>query len=184
MHRDFKLRRRLIWGGLGVLLLADLGLAAWSWRMAATPRTSDQEMAQRANQVKLLKADIDRVEKIRKDLPQTVADFDRFEKSLLPASTGYSVVSGELGKLAANAGLRMQGVSFHQAEIKGHPLLEIQMDAEVSGDYPGVVKFLNGLQRSPDVYVVDSLALATGTQGNANEIRVNLHMRTYFRSQA
>lgn len=184
MHRDFKFRRRLIWGGLGVLLLADVGLGVLSWQLAAAPKISDQEVAQRANQVKLLKADIDRVEKIRKDLPQTVADFNRFEKSFLPASTGYSVVTGEMGELAKKAGLRMQGISFHQAEIKGRPLLEIQMDAQVSGDYQGVVKFLNGLQRSQDVYVVDSLALATEAQGNANEIRVNLHMRTYFRSEA
>lgn len=184
MHSDFKFRRRLILGGLSVLLIADAGLAVWSWQLAAAPKTSDQELALRANRVKMLKADIDRVEKIRKDLPQTVADFNRFEKSFLPASTGYSAVTGELGDLAKKAGLRMQGVSFHQAEIKGRPLLEIQMDAQVSGDYLGVVKFLNGLQRSRDVYVVDSLALATEAQGNSNEIRVNLRMRTYFRSEA
>lgn len=183
MHRDFTLRRRLILSALTLLLLADAGLAAFSWRMAATPKTPEQELARQASQVKFLKGDIDRVEKIRKDLSQTVADFDRFEKSLLPANTGYSAITAEVGELAKGAGLRMQKITFHQTEVKGRPLLEIQIDAEVSGSYLGVVRFLNGLQRSADVYVVDSLGLATDRQGNSNEIRVNLRMRTFFRAE-
>lgn len=181
MQHDFTLRRRLILGGLTVLLLADAGLATLSWRLAATPRTPEQELARQSNQVKFLKGDVDRVEKIRNELSHTVSDFNRFENSLLPAGTGYSTVAAEMGELAKKAGLRMQSVSFRQTEIKGRPLLEIQMEAQVSGDYAGVVKFLNGLQRSQDVYVVDSLALAAETRGNPNEIRVNLRMRTYFR---
>jgi len=184
MHRDFTFRRRVILGGLTVLLLADAGLAALSWRMASAPKTPEQELARQAKQLKLLKSDIDRVEKIKKDLPQTVADFSRFENSLLPAGTGYSTVTAEVGDLAKKAGLRMQGINFHQNEVKGRPMLEIQLEVQVEGDYPAVVKFLNGLQRSPDVYVVDSLELASQAQSKANDIRVNLHMRTYFRSEA
>ena len=186
MHREFTLQRRVIIGGLAILLLADAGLATLSWRMASAPRTSEQELARRAQQLKLLKSDTERVEAIRKDLPKTVSDFSRFEKSLLPASTGYSTVTAEVGGLAAKAGLRMQGMTFHQAEVKGRPLSEIQIETQVEGDYSAVVKFLNGLQRSEDVYVVDSLALAAPTQSNSpgRTIRVNVHMRTYFRSEA
>ena len=186
MRREFTVQRRLIIGGLAVLLLADAGLATLSWRMASAPKTSEQDLAKEAQEVKLLKGDIARVEMIRKDLPQTVADFNRFEKSLLPATTGYSTVTAEVGGLAQKAGLRMQGMAFHQTEVKGRPLLEVQVETQVEGDYPAVVRFLNGLQRSEDVYVVDSLALAGQTQasGSAKGIRVNVRMRTYFRSAA
>ena len=184
MHRDFTFRRRVIIGSVAALLVADIGLAAWSFRLAAAPKASDQELARQTDQVKKLKADINRVEGIRQDLTKTVGEFNTFEKSFLPASTGYSAVASEVGELAKKAGLRTQGISFHQVEVKGRPLLEIQMDAQVSGPYTAVVKFLNGLQRSQDVYVVDSLALATQEQGNSGEIRVNVHMRTYFRADA
>jgi Tfp pilus assembly protein PilO len=185
VHRDFTLRRRLIIGALAVLLVADAGLAVLSWHLATRPRTPEQNVARQASQVKVLKGDIDRVAKIRQDLPKTIGELNDFEKSqFFAASTGYSSVTAEVGELAKKAGLRLQGISFHQVEVKGRPLYEIQMDAQVSGDYLGVVKFLNGLQRSQDVYVVDSLALATEAQGNGNDIRVNLHMRTYFRAEA
>lgn len=191
MHREFTLQRRLIIGALAVLLLADAGLATLSWRMAATPRPSEQQLAREAQQVKLLKGDIQRVEMIRKDLPKTVSDFNRFEKSLLPASTGYSTVTAEVGNLARKAGLRMQGMTFNQTALKDRPLSDIEMDTQIEGEYTSVVKFLNGLQRSQDVYVVDSLALASQQTPNSGAapgpgrlIRVNVHMHTYFRSEA
>lgn len=192
MRREFTIQRRLIIGALAVLLLADVGLATLSWRLASTPRPTEQQLAQEAQQVKLLKGDIERVELIRKDLPKTVSDFNRFQDSLLPASTGYSTVSAEVDDLARKAGLRMQGMSFHQTALKDRPLSDIEIETQVEGNYTSVVKFLNGLQRSQDVYVVDSLALASqqsqqnngATPGPERAIRVNVRMHTYFRSEA
>jgi hypothetical protein len=45
------------------------------------------------------------------------------------------------------------------------------------------VRFINHLQRSKNVYIVDSLQLETDStgQGPANLLRINLRLRTYFR---
>jgi len=45
---------------------------------------------------------------------------------------------------------------------------------------------LNGLQRSANIYEVESLTLATQreTKGPANVIKVGLHLKTYFRTAA
>jgi Tfp pilus assembly protein PilO len=190
MHRDFTFRRRVILWGLSALLLADAGLAFLSWRLAAAPKTSEQVLARQTSQLKILRGEIERADKIRNDLPATVADCDRFENSLLPASTGYSTVTAELGDLAKKSGLRLQGVSFHQTEVQDRPLSKVEMEAAVTGDYPSVVKFLNGLQRSRNVYVVEALSLGTQSQtqgqgaGGADLIRVSLRLRTYFRTEA
>jgi hypothetical protein len=56
------------------------------------------------------------------------------------------------------------------------------MDASVSGDYNGIVNFLNRLQRSKNVYIVDSLAVDTAESGRGpNGLKISLHLRTYFR---
>ncbi|HUI73460.1 MAG TPA: hypothetical protein VLX32_00865 [Candidatus Acidoferrum sp.] len=190
MHRDFTIRRRLIIGSLAVLLAADAGLAVYGWHLAAEPKTPEEALARQTRQLKVLSGEIDRANKIKADLPATMADCDRFEKSLLPASTGYSVVTAELGDFAKKAGIELLGVSFHQTEVKDRPLYSVEMDAGVSGNYQGVVKFINGLQRSRDVYVVESLALGAERPESGqlqaaaagDLIRVRVRLRTYFRT--
>ena len=49
-----------------------------------------------------------------------------------------------------------------------------------------LIGFLNGLQRSANLYAVDSLTLASEkpTQASTNVIKVALHLKTYFRTAA
>jgi hypothetical protein len=60
------------------------------------------------------------------------------------------------------------------------------MDATVSGDYKNVVEFLNGIQRSNSMYEIDSLNLASENvnKGPSGVIKVAVHLKTYFRSNA
>ena len=54
----------------------------------------------------------------------------------------------------------------------------------VVGDYKSVIQFLNGVQRSPNLYEVDALVLATesANQGPSATIKVSVHLKTYFRT--
>ncbi len=184
MRRDFTSQRRVIIGGLALLVLADCGLAAFSWRQTSAPRTPQQELDRQTMQLKLLQGDIGRARAIQQSMPATQMDCDKFEKSLFSAGTGYSAVMEELGGIARKAGLQISGVNFHRKEIPNRGLSEVELEATVSGNYAGVVRFLNGLQRSANVYIVDSLALASENQpqGVSSAIRVTLRMRTFFRA--
>ena len=90
MRRDFILQKRVVVGSLALLVLADCGLAAFSWRQASAPRTPQQELERQTVQLKLLQGDIDRAKAIQQSMPATQMDCDKFEKSLFPAATGYS----------------------------------------------------------------------------------------------
>jgi len=184
MRRDFTLQKRVIIVSLAVLALADCGMAAFSWRQASAPRTPQQELERQTIQLKLLQGDIDRARAIQQSMPATQSDCDKFEKSLFPANTGYSAVMEELGRIASKAGLQISGVNFHRKELPTRGLSEVELEATISGGYPSVVRFLNGLQRSENVYTVDSLALASESQsqGVSGAIRVTLHVRTFFRA--
>ncbi|HVS88973.1 MAG TPA: GspMb/PilO family protein [Candidatus Acidoferrum sp.] len=184
MRRDFTLQRRVIIGGLALLVLADCGLGAFSWRQASAPRTPQQELDRQNIQLRLLQGDIDRAKAIQRSMPVTQIDCEKFEKSLLPASIGYSAVAEELGGIAGKAGLQISGVNFRHKELPNRGLSEVELEATISGDYAAVVRFLNGLQRSENVYTVDSLALASDnqSQGASAAIRVTLHLRTFFRA--
>ena len=97
------------------------------------------------------------------------------------------MVSQEVGEIARDTHVQVQDTKFREKEVSGRGVDEIEVEALLAGDYGGIVRFLNRLQRSKNIYVVDSLGLdsATGTSG-ANQappgtVKVSLHLRSYFR---
>ena len=184
MKIGFSLQKKIVIAGLAVLIAADAILAFYA--MQSANRFSRNELAAERTQIKLLKADIKRAMAIQQSIPQTKADCERFENSLYPTSAGYSSVTDELTGVAKQAGLQMGSLAFHPKELPGRNVLELGLDATVNGDYKGVVRFLNGLQRSKSFYVIDTLTLASEptTQAVAGPLRVVLSLRSYFKNAA
>jgi Tfp pilus assembly protein PilO len=183
MRRDFKFEKRAILFGVAMLVVADVTLAVYGWKLAAGPR-SQQDVVVLTRNRDQLRADIKRAQEIREKIPAIQRDCDQFEQSLVPESTGYSSVSAELDGIATKAGLQLENRSLHQKDVKGRGLAEIDIDATVRGSYVGVVHFLNGLQRSSNVYAVQALTAKSETdqQGSRGDVRVTLHIKTYFRA--
>ncbi|MGA2481830.1 MAG: type 4a pilus biogenesis protein PilO [Candidatus Acidiferrales bacterium] len=182
MKLGFPVQKRIILAALGVVLLLDVGLAVVSWKLATAPQTPSQALADLNTQVKLRRSDVDRASKIRKDMPEVRQDCDRFEHTLPQRTSGYSALLGNLDKLAQKAGLQTEGLTFKQTNIEGRGMTEIEVTATVNGDYPSVIRFINALQRSGDFYILDSLGLASGIQNSPGAVRLNLKLKTYFRS--
>jgi Tfp pilus assembly protein PilO len=186
MRRDFTWRRRIILFGVVLLVLADVGLMGYSWQLASAPHAPQKQLAVETKQRDLLRADIKRAQEIRDNVPATQKDCERFEQSLFPASAGYSAVRSELGEAAKKSGIYLEDMTFKQTEISNRGITEVTIDATVNGNYKSVIGFLNGLQRSANLYSVDSLTLASdnNNQASTNIIKVALHLRTYFRTAA
>jgi len=178
----FTIQKRIILTAIGVGLLLDVALAVVSWKLATARHTPSQELVKLSSDVKDLRADLDRVSRIRKDMPGVQQDCDRFERSLPAKTGGYSVLLGNLDSLAGKAGLQTEDVSFKQEDVAGRGLTEVEVTATVTGDYPSVVRLINGMQRSGDFYILDELELASGVQNSPGAVRVKLHLRAYFRA--
>ena len=185
MKIGFSLQKKIVIAGLAVLIAADAILALYA--MQSANKFSRNELAAEKTQIKLLKADIQRALAIERSIPQTKADCERFENSLYPSSAGYSSVSDELTGVAKRAGLQaVSALAFHPKELPGKNMVELGLDATVNGDYKDVVRFLNGLQRSKSLYIIDTLTLASepGAQKVAGSLRVVLSLRSYFKNAA
>jgi Tfp pilus assembly protein PilO len=181
---DFKTKKRVIVGALAALLLADAGLAFFNARLSSPANNRAQALTAESQRLALVKADVERAAKIRQTIPDMLRKFDEFESTLQPAAKGYSVITQELDEYARDSHLIVESSQFHPKEVTGRDLTEVRIEAAVTGDYNGIVTFLNHLQRSKNVYIVDSLAVESGaeaTRGPATALRVALHLRTYFR---
>lgn len=186
MPRNFTTRKRAILGALTCLVAADLALAAYSWQFASVPLPTEQQISSLEKALKKVEAPINRAQRIQEDIPMTQRECEKFEGLLLPASSGYSSVTSELGAIAKKSGVSQEGTSFKPTPIPERGLTEVAMESTIEGDYKNVILFLNGLQRSPNMYEVESLTLAppSGNKGPANVIKVSLHLKTYFRTAA
>jgi Tfp pilus assembly protein PilO len=183
MARDFKFQKRLILGGLALIIVADLGLAGYSWNRASAPHTPMADFAAQSKKLEILRGDIKRAKGIQAYMPHIQTDCDAFERDMFfPAATGYSSVTADLGAISKKAALRIDDLTFKQKELANRKVTEVSIDATVTGEYKNIVEFLNGLQRSKNIYQVDSLSLASEVQTSASALRISLHMKTYFRN--
>ena len=183
MAGNFQSRKQLILAGVILLIGGDVALAGYSWKLASTPQTPKEEFAAQSKKLEFLRADIKRAQNIQAYMPHIQTDCDAFEKeSLFPASSGYSSVTADLGTISKKAALQLSDLSFKQKENPIRKVTEVAIDATVTGDYINIVEFLNGLQRSKNVYAVESLSLASEVQSASSVLRVAIHMKTYFRT--
>jgi hypothetical protein len=183
--QDSRLQKRLTIAALAILLLADVALVIITARMSDARLNPDASVAAESRQVALVRSDVKRATEIQKKIPTYLKRLDEFEGSLALAANGYSSISEELGDQAKKNRLVIDDQKFHQKEVPGRNLTALEIETSVTGDYAGIVRFLNSLQRSKNVFIVDSLQVATQGvspgQALTGILRVSLKMRTYFR---
>jgi len=183
MRENFKIKKRVIVLLLALLIAADVALGAYTWNLASA-QAAQQEMVLMMRNRDLLKKDIQRAREIRSHIPAIQKDCDAFEQSLFAESTAYSQISAELDSLAGKSGLHLDSRALKPKPVKGHDLTELDIDAQVTGDYRGVVRFLNSLQRSTNYYAVEGLTARSQarSQGPKGGLQVTVHLKTYFRA--
>ena len=186
MKLGFRRKKIILLVVLGALFAGDSAMIIFSARAASAKTTPQKQLATQAAFLRLLRADVKRAREIQQAVPKTKADCGLFEESLPTSGTGYSEISAELQDLSQKAGLQIGSLSFHPKDGSTHGIKEVSLDAAISGDYKSVVRFLNGLQHSKNHYVVDDLSLANERigAGSQTDVRVNVHLKSYFRAVA
>ena len=116
MSRNAQRRKIGISWALAVVLVVDAGLVFVNWRAsAADPRALQQQRNEAQRQRDLLAADVRWAQEIEKRLPEVKRECDQFfTNELRDASSGYSSIVGDLGRIAKNASLRTDSITFRQ----------------------------------------------------------------------
>jgi hypothetical protein len=150
---------------LNIFLIARLGL---TWRDLGSGR---QEQYQREQlQLAQLKAQTARLDGLPEKVEQSRKDADKFYAQRIPAN--YSSILADLGELAVKNNVRLSRGGYTQAPaIQG--LTELRIDANLAGEYAGVMHFINGLERSKTFFLISGLTL-TGQQGGLVNLRLRL----------
>lgn len=167
------------YAGLAVLLVIVIGLAIrFGLDWAATDSSSTGALETKQTQLKALDLETAPLRGLDKRVAESGEQIDEFYGKRIPPS--YSAIAKRIGELQVKAGVRLSRVQYSQG-APGSDLAEINMDAGISGDYPQIMRFVNGLERDQTFFVIRAMAL-TGQQGGLVNLR--LRVSTWLRPAA
>jgi type IV pilus assembly protein PilO len=183
MSEQTSLRERLAspltwhYAGLTVLILLVMGLGVrlgmdWS----ATHGSTTDALADDQVRLKALELQTAPLRGLDKRVVESRQQMRQFYARRIPAN--YSSIATRIGDLEVRSGVRLSRLLYTQGAVSGD-LTEISLDAGISGDYPQIMRFVNGLERDQTFFVIRAMAL-TGQQGGMVNLR--LRVSTWLRA--
>jgi len=183
MSEKISLRERLTspltwhYAGLAVLILIVIGLGVrlgmdWS----ATNSSTTDALATEQVQLKALELQTVPLRGLDGRVVESREQMKQFYAKRIPAN--YSSIASRIGDLEVKSGVRLSRVLYTQGAPTGD-LTEISMDAGISGEYPQIMRFVNGMERDQTFFVIRAMGL-TGQQGGMVNLR--LRVSTWMRA--
>jgi type IV pilus assembly protein PilO len=150
---------------LNIVLIVRLGLA---WRDLGSGRKD--QLQQEQLQLKELQAQTARLNGLPQKVDLSGKDAGKFYAQRIPAN--YSSILADLGALAAKNNIRLTRAGYNQTPaLEG--LAELRIDANLAGEYSGIMHFINGLERDKTFFLISAVTL-TGQQGGLVNLRLRL----------
>ena len=173
---DVNKTRRTLSIVLGALLLVDaVAVVALVTPLAGAASYRLQELAQLRTQLQLQRQAPWRG--LDKKVPQARQEIQDFYQERFPG--GYSMISGDLNRIASECGVKIEGERYDQKEAAIEGLQRIEIQADVSGDYLQLMKFINSLERNQLFFVINDLGLGGEQSGT---VKLQMKLETYLRT--
>jgi hypothetical protein len=112
-----------------------------------------------------------------KKIPQAKQEIADFYTDRLPA--GYSEISNSVDKIASESGVKIASERYDQKDAELDGVQRVEVQADVSGDYLQLVRFINTLERSKVFFIVRDLQLGGEQNG---QVKLQIKFETYLRS--
>ncbi len=104
---------------------------------------------------------------------------DTFYKERIPDRE--SAISEALGRVATQTGVRIEHFKYEAKETDDPGLTRVLVEANLSGDYLQLVRFINSLEREQLFFIVDGVELG-GEQGG--QVKLQMKMEAFLKTGA
>ncbi|HEY3788756.1 MAG TPA: hypothetical protein VGL71_07880, partial [Urbifossiella sp.] len=136
----------------------------------ATDAHSNGVLFNKQLQVRTLELQTEPLRGIDGRVEQTREQIDKFQQKRIPPN--YSSIDERINELEVASGVHLTRVQYTQRP-PGSGLTEITIDANLSGDYPAIMRFVNRIERDPIFFVIRAMSF-TGQQGGMVSLRMEL----------
>lgn len=168
---------------LGVLLLLNLGF----YLMLNLPRlqaladlTSGrdavrQELASKSRDCRAMRDLVARYD----EESSTLQDF--FDRRLGRQIETMTAIQQEIRSMAVKFRIDPDSIDYRPAKVEGTDLTRFQITIPLVGGYPNLRQFINELETSERLFIIDSVEL-TGARGGGAMLSLTIRISTYFRA--
>jgi len=165
---------------IAFLLVVDLAAAA----VLLSPIVGSEKsrLAEMDRLWKELQAKTRQVEPLRgmdKKVVLAQKQIDEFYQQRLTGQD--SIISSELGKVAAQSGVKISEIKYKVKDPEPIGLRPMEIEANLSGDYLQLVRFINALERDQLFFTIDSVLLG-GEQGGV--VKLQMKLETFLKASA
>jgi len=167
------------WTGVGVLSVTVLALVLrLGYALTVSDTGANRVLESKKAQLETLTQDTVPLRGLDKRVAATRDRIQAFYDERIPAS--YSLLATRIAELETKSGVQLSHLSYSQGvPSPGLDLTEISIEASVSGEYPQMMRFVNGLERDQIFFVIRAMQL-NGQQGGQANLR--LRVSTWLRS--
>jgi type IV pilus assembly protein PilO len=167
--------RKKIQIGIAVLLAVDVIAAVVMFSpLVGSERSRREQLDQLWRELQQKTRAAEPLRDFDKKIVTARQQIDDFYKNRLPGQD--SAIYEEMGKLAGQSGVHIGQIRSKAKDTESVGLRPVEIDADFSGGYLQLVRFINGLERDPLFFIVDSVQLG-GEQGGV--VRLQLKLETY-----
>jgi type IV pilus assembly protein PilO len=92
-----------------------------------------------------------------------------------------SIISTELGKVAAHSGVKISEIKYKVNDPEPVGLRSMEIEANLSGDYLQLIRFINALERDQLFFIINSVQLG-GEQGGT--VKLQMKLETFLKGNA
>ena len=162
--------------GFSILAIVTLALAirvGLDWR--TTSASNADAIAGKQAGLKLLEFQTLPLRGLDKKVDLSRKQISQLYDDRIPPS--YSAILERLGQIATKGPVSLTRVVYSPRPGSGD-LTEIRMDVGLSGDYPAIMRFVNGIERSQTFFVIRQMSLTGQSSGLVN---LRLQVSTWLR---
>ena len=175
--RDTRKKLKIAMITMAVVDVVALGVLFSPWVGSSRSRTEELNRSWKELQVKTRQ--VEPLRGLDKKIVLADGQIKDFYSTRLTSQD--SAISEELGKVASQSGVKISGIKYKLQDPEPVGLRPMQIEAELSGDYLQLVRFINSLERDKLFFLINEVQLGS-EQGGV--VKLQMKLRTYLKAGA
>jgi type IV pilus assembly protein PilO len=188
--KDPRIAMRVV---VGALLAANLAMAVVAFKpFGGSADDLRKDQARLSGQLRQLQTNLEKSKQHVAKIEIARTEGDEFmAKYIMDKRSAPATMVEELSKEAGDAGVRVLPDTFSYETLEGSDTLQmLSIAAPFEGDYAGLAKLVNLLEKSPRFWIIDEMSLNAPQQQNQKvaaaqqNLNVNLKLLAFVRDDS
>jgi type IV pilus assembly protein PilO len=177
---DLKATRRKMKAALVAMLCVDLAaLVVLISPLVGSSTSRRGQLTQLWQQLQVKTRQVEPLRGMDKKVALAKEQIDKFYQDRIP--TQDSAISSQIGKVAAENGVKILDAKYKVEDEQPVGLKPVLVEANLSGDYVQLMRFINALERDRMFFIVDSVSLGGEQNG---PVKLQIKLETYLKATA